>query len=144
MKPSHEILQFGSAYRYEVCHGGKRFVSDSYSTREGAELALKKHLLGIDSQSRSLRLEQILFDMGTACCRMAYKLTYCTGMPLEEVSNMLGVSEDQAEQASQAGEYSLREYSLRGRLAKEEASKIIDAYFNEGFYEGEGYEQEGE
>jgi hypothetical protein len=142
MKPAHDILQFGTSFRYEVFYLGKRFVSDSFSTREGAEFALKKHLLGIEGQSRSLRLEQILFDMGTACCRMAYKLTYCSGMPLERVSEMLGVSEDQAEQASQAGEYSLREYSIRGRLAKAEAERIIDTYFEQGFCEGEGYDSE--
>jgi hypothetical protein len=133
MKPSTDILQFGHSFRYEVYHGGRRFVSDDYPSRESAEFGLKNHIASMGSLSRNVRFEQFLEELGMACCRMAYKLAYCSGMPLDEVSRLLGVTEDEAEKAYRAGEYTMREFSAFGKLSKERVEEIIDTYFEQGF-----------
>jgi len=136
-KPSSEILQLGNTFRFQIFHVGKRFISEAYTSRWAAEVGLREHLEQREGLKPNPRLAQLLNDFGLSCCRMAYKLTYCSGLSLEKVSEMLGLSEDQAEQASQAGEYSLRGRG-EGRLSKTEAEKIIDAFFN---YEGDEYGQ---
>jgi hypothetical protein len=54
-------------------------------------------------------------------------------MPLDEVSRLLGVTEDEAEKAYRAGEYTMREFSAFGKLSKERVEEIIDTYFEQGF-----------
>lgn len=129
MKPATEILQMGNTFRYQVFHVGKRFVSESYPSRYAAEVGLREHLSAAAGLLPNARLSQLLEDFGMACCRMAFKLTYCSGRSLEDVSELLGISEDDAEKAAQAGEYSLRGYA-DGRLSKDDAEKIIDSFFN--------------
>lgn len=129
MKPATEILQLGNTFRYQVFHIGRRFVSEAYTSRYAAEVGLREHLSSAARLAPSPRLSQLLEDFGVSCCRMAYKLVYCSGLPLENVAEMLGLNEDEAEQAYQAGEYSLRDYS-EGRLSKYDAEKIIDSFFN--------------
>lgn len=133
MKPSTQVLQFGNSYRYEIYHGGKRFISQDYTSKEGAEFGMKNHVSTLGSCAMNARLEQFLEEFGMACCRMAYKLTYCSGLPLDEVAEMLGIDEDEAEKASQSGEYTLREFNMLGKLSKERTQEIIDTYFEQGF-----------
>jgi len=133
MKPSSEILECGGSFRFEVYHGGKRFVSGTYSTKVGAEFAMNRHIAQLTDVRRNSRLEQILDEFGMVCCRMAYKLTYCHGTPLQEVAEVLGLTEDQAEQASEAGRHTLRDFSQHGKLSKERARELIDLYFERGY-----------
>lgn len=133
MKPSTNILELGGTFRYEVYRGGKRFVSEPYTCKASAELALDRHLLKLPDIRRNPRMEQLLEDFGTACCRMAYKLTYCCGTPLQEVAEALGLTEDEAEQASEAGHHTLRELSPHGKAGKEQVREWIDSYFEKGY-----------
>lgn len=113
--------------------GDRAETCGPYKTMRGAEIAqasyIRKNQGNLDGHDK--RLEGILEDIGVTCCRMAFKLSYVSGCPVQEVGQLLGLDEEQAERAIQAGEYSLG-YLKAGtavRLTKFEVEQAVGKIF---------------
>jgi len=112
----------------------RKIVKGPFKTMRGAELALAGYLRTnqFEFPRPDKRLDMLLSEIGLTCCRMAFKLSYVSGFPVQEVGEMLGLQEDEAEKAIQAGEYSLSYLKIgtAARLTRSEVEQAVGQIFS--------------
>lgn len=118
---------------YTAGEGARAETFGPFKTMRGAENAqsayVRKNQGNLGEHDK--RLEDVLQDIGVTCCRMAFKLSYVSGSPVQEVGQLLGLNEEQAERAIQAGEYSLGylKAGTAARLTKYEVEQAVGKIF---------------
>ena len=125
-----EITKQGDYWFYRL-NGN---LSQPYRTKKGAEVAhaceLKK--TQYESVKCDVRLEQILSVLGSSCCVLAFKMSYCSSMRVCEISALLELDECSVEQAIQAGEYffSYLNGGTGQKIAKDKIEKAVEEMFS--------------
>lgn len=127
------VFSKGEEWFFEVGSGRLKKCRGPFKTLRGAEYALtayiRKHELELPNNDE--RMNAILETVGLTCCRMAFKLSYVSMIPVQEVGELLGISEETAEKAIQAGEYSLGYLKMgtAARLTKTEVEQAVGQMF---------------
>lgn len=129
-----KVFSESGEWFFSAGEGQRQKKFGPFRTRRGAENAESNYLRKNSSSMDAVdaRMESILEVFGSTRCRMAYKLSYVSGCPVQEVARLVELDENEAEKAIQAGEYSLRYYKAgsAARLTKQEVECAIGTIFN--------------